>query len=120
MSSMGGGLTDKAFCDISLDRGALGGILNVVRKIVGEEEAPDLSLRQMGVLLLTAIGFNKATVKSLSDELNISRPAVSRALNRLEEEGFVRRLPHPTDGRVVVLTVLPSAYRYLATASGRQ
>ena len=120
MNSLSAGLSDMVFCRTSLDRGTLGGILNVVRQIVSEEQAPDLSLRQMGILLLTATEAGTATVKSLSNDLNISRPAVSRALDRLEAEGFVRRMPHLTDRRMVVLEVVPSGWRYLATAVDRQ
>ena len=54
-------------------------------------EAPDLSARQMALMLSVYLGDGPHTVRGLALALRISKPAVSRALDRLGE--FGRRPP---------------------------
>ena len=59
-------------------------------------EAPDLSARQMAMLLTVYLTPPPHTVRGLSAELNVSKPAVTRAIDRLTELGMVRRKPDET------------------------
>jgi len=63
----------------------------------------DLTLRQEAVLLSVYLDDEKHTVRGLARSLRVSRPAISRALDRLGELGFTRRQPDPTDRRSVVV-----------------
>ncbi len=47
-----------------------------------------------------------ATGQQLADHLGVTRSAASQLVDEMEERGYVRRLPHPTDrrGKLVVLT----------------
>ena len=54
-------------------------------------DGPDLSARQMAILLTVYTQPPPHTVRGLSVSLNISKPAISRALDRLGQLGIVRR-----------------------------
>lgn len=73
----------------------------------------DLTARQLGVLTTLALEPELNTVRGLAIHLRISKPAVTRALNRLEEEGLAKRRPDPTDRRSVLLAILPAGRAFL-------
>ncbi|MBP5858643.1 MarR family transcriptional regulator [Marivibrio halodurans] len=66
-------------------------------------EGPDLSARQMAVLLTIYLGEPPHTVRGLAEALNVAKPAVTRAVDRLSELGLVRRKPDDQDRRSVLL-----------------
>ena len=66
-------------------------------------EAPDLSARQMAMLLSVYLTPPPHTVRGMAKSLNVSKPAVTRAINRLSELGLVRRKPDETDRRSVLI-----------------
>ena len=66
-------------------------------------DAPDLSARQMGLLLSVYLTPAPHTVRGLADTLAVSKPAISRALNRLGELGLVRRKVDEADRRSVFI-----------------
>jgi DNA-binding MarR family transcriptional regulator len=64
---------------------------------------PDLSARQMGVFLTCYVKDEAQTVRGLAAELNVSKPAITRALDRLGEFDLVRRKTDPLDRRSVLV-----------------
>ena len=64
-------------------------------------DGPDLSARQMTILLTVYTQPPPHTVRGLSVSLNISKPAISRALDRLGQLGFVRRRRDDYDRRSI-------------------
>ena len=66
-------------------------------------EAPDLSARQMSILLTIYLTAPPHTVRGLAQTLNISKPAVTRAIDRLTEIEFVRRKVDDQDRRSVLV-----------------
>jgi DNA-binding MarR family transcriptional regulator len=66
-------------------------------------DAPDLSARQMALMLSVYLGDGPHTVRGLAQALRISKPAVSRALDRLGELGYVRRQRDDLDRRNVLV-----------------
>lgn len=66
-------------------------------------DAPDLSARQMALMLLVYLGEAPHTVRGLAQSLKISKPAVSRALDRLGELGYIRRQRDDLDRRNVLV-----------------
>ena len=62
-------------------------------------DAPDLSARQMALLLTVYLCDPPHTVRGLALILNISKPAVTRALDRLSVLGFIRRKRDTEDRR---------------------
>lgn len=63
----------------------------------------DLSMRQIAILLTVYLANDEATVRGLSHTLEISKPAVSRALDRLGDLGLIRRKIDQTDRRNVLV-----------------
>jgi DNA-binding MarR family transcriptional regulator len=66
-------------------------------------DAPDLSARQMALMLSVYLGDAPHTVRGLALALKISKPAVSRALDRLGELGYIRRQRDDLDRRNVLV-----------------
>lgn len=80
------------------------------RCLAGVEE--DLSARQTGILLAVYLETGPHSIKSLSESLGISKPAVCRAIDALEKAKFVKRQRDKDDKRNVILqrTVKGSVY----------
>lgn len=68
-------------------------------------EGVDLTMRQCAVLLTVARAEEAQTVRGLAWELNVSKPAITRAIDKLEYRGLARRRTDPTDRRSVLVTV---------------
>ena len=66
-------------------------------------DGPDLSARQMAILLTIYTSAPPHTVRGLAAGLRISKPAVTRALDRLGNLGFMHRTPDEADKRSVLL-----------------
>ena len=66
-------------------------------------DSPDLTARQMGVLLTSYLETDAQTVRGLAAKLNVSKPAITRALDRLSELDLVRRKTDPDDRRSVLV-----------------
>ncbi|HIJ43612.1 MAG: MarR family transcriptional regulator [Rhodospirillales bacterium] len=66
-------------------------------------DAPDLTARQMGLLLTVYMAPPPHTVRGLAEILNISKPAVTRAVDRLSELQMLRRKADETDRRSVLI-----------------
>lgn len=89
------GFQIKAVQALDLWRGA---IVESVRR-----DGPDLSARQMALLLTVYLTPPPHTVRGLALSLNISKPAITRALDRLSELGLVKRKTDETDRRSVLV-----------------
>lgn len=76
-------------------------------------EAPDLSSRQIALLLTIYQTPAPHTVRGLSSALSISKPAVTRALDRLGELGLTRRAVDPADRRNVLIERTDAGQSYL-------
>jgi len=66
-------------------------------------EAPDLSARQMSLLLSVYLTPPPHTVRGLAETLKVSKPAITRALDRLSELDMVRRKADENDRRSVLI-----------------
>ena len=77
-----------------------------------KNEGHDLSQRQMAVLLTVYLRNQPHRVRDLSSHLQISKPAITRALDKLEHMGYVKRRPDDADGRSILIqrTVKGSVY----------
>lgn len=73
-------------------------IVSLVRR-----DGPDLSARQLGVFLTVYLSEGPHTVRGLAGELNVSKPAITRALDRLGELDLARRKLDPMDRRSVLV-----------------
>jgi DNA-binding MarR family transcriptional regulator len=66
-------------------------------------EGPDLTARQLGVFLTCYMDDEAQTVRGLAAKLKVSKPAITRALDRLSEFDLVRRKTDPLDRRSVLV-----------------
>jgi DNA-binding MarR family transcriptional regulator len=73
-------------------------VVSLVRR-----DGPDLSARQLGVFLTVYLAEGPHTVRGLAAELNVSKPAITRALDRLGEFDLARRKLDPMDRRSVLV-----------------
>lgn len=64
-------------------------------------DAPDLTARQLAVLMTVRLQPAPHTVRGLASALNVGKPAITRALDTLTRLGFVQRRRDPKDGRNV-------------------
>ncbi|MGB0747433.1 MAG: MarR family transcriptional regulator [Magnetospiraceae bacterium] len=67
------------------------------------QESPDLSARQMALLLTVYLTPPPHTVRGLAEALNVSKPAVTRAIDRLVAHDLIRRKPDEHDRRSVLI-----------------
>jgi DNA-binding MarR family transcriptional regulator len=79
------------------------GILRETIVALVRRDGPDLSARQMGVFLTSYLREGPHTVRGLAAELNVSKPAITRALDRLGELDLARRKTDPLDRRSVLV-----------------
>lgn len=73
----------------------------VVASVRGD--SPDLSQRQMAVMLTVYMSTPPHTVRGLAESLNVSKPAITRALDRLGSFGLVKRKVDDKDRRSVLV-----------------
>lgn len=76
-------------------------------------DAPDLSARQLGVFLTVYLSEGPHTVRGLAATLNVSKPAITRALDRLGELDLARRRIDPHDRRSVLVQRTAKGAAYL-------
>src|SRR3954466_11653511 len=81
---------------------SLGGWMNTLVDYVRSGE-PDLTNRQMALLLVVYLSPGPHTVRGLARALNVSKPVVTRALNRLGALGYLRRQRDDTDKRNIFI-----------------
>jgi len=67
------------------------------------DDQPDLSMRQWALLLTVYLTPGPHTVRRLSEDLEVPKPAISRALDALSIHGLVKRERDQADRRVVLV-----------------
>jgi DNA-binding MarR family transcriptional regulator len=78
----------------------------IIRDTVVElvrHKGKDLSIRQLAVFLTCYLHDRDHTVRGLAAELQVSKPAITRVLDRLTAEGLARRKTDPRDRRSVLV-----------------
>jgi DNA-binding MarR family transcriptional regulator len=75
---------------------------------------PDLTNRQMALLLLVYLDSGPHTVRGLAKTLNVSKPVVTRALNRLGSLSYLRRQRDETDKRNIFVVRTAEGADFLA------
>jgi DNA-binding MarR family transcriptional regulator len=79
------------------------GILRDTIAALVRRDGPDLTARQLGVFLTSYLHEGPHTVRGLAADLNVSKPAITRALDRLGELDLARRKIDPMDRRSVLV-----------------
>ncbi|MBW4092639.1 MAG: MarR family transcriptional regulator [Proteobacteria bacterium] len=92
------------------------GLAGVLRNTIVElvrRDGTDLSSRQLGVFLICYLEPEAQTVRGLAARLNVSKPAITRALDRLTEFDLVKRKDDPADRRSVLVQRTPGGTAFL-------
>lgn len=94
-------------------------LLRVSRRL--RQEASKAGLSALDVLLLVEIKRQPGVgVSDLADAEQMSRPAMSTHIKRLESAGWISRLSHASDGRRSGLTITPDGMAALAETRRRR
>jgi DNA-binding MarR family transcriptional regulator len=78
---------------------------------------PDLSARQMAILMVVYLEEPPHTVRGLAASLGISKPAVTRALDTLGKLDLLRRKPDDRDRRSILVVRTVKGSVFLSEAS---
>jgi DNA-binding MarR family transcriptional regulator len=79
------------------------GILRETVVALVRRDGADLSARQLGVFLTCYLRDGGHTVRGLAADLKVSKPAITRALDRLGELDLARRKVDPQDRRSILV-----------------
>ena len=74
---------------------------------------PDLTNRQMALMLLVYLTPGPHTVRGLAHVLGVSKPVITRALNTLGSLGYLRRVRDETDRRNVFVAKTSTGQEFL-------
>ncbi len=80
---------------------------------------PDLTSRQMSVLLSIYMTEPPHTVRGLAAELNVSKPVITRALDTLSKMDFVKRKQDANDKRSILVQRTVKGAVFLSELSER-
>src|SRR6266851_990568 len=75
------------------------------REVLAEQGIESTEFSVLVVLLLSA-GPRSTTMSDLASVVVLSQPGITRALQRSERNGNIRRRPDPADGRAVVIETM--------------
>ena len=74
---------------------------------------PDLTNRQMALMLLVYLTPGPHTVRGLAHMLGVSKPVITRALNTLGSLGYLRRVRDESDRRNVFVAKTGTGQEFL-------
>lgn len=67
------------------------------------DREPDLSARQVSVLIAIYLEPQPHTVRALAEKLGVTKPVITRALDTMGRQGLVSRKRDPADRRNVLV-----------------
>lgn len=74
---------------------------------------PDLSARQMAILMTVYLEDSAHTVRSLAERLKVTKAVITRALDTLTGYGFIERAPDIRDKRSIIVKRTSGGILYL-------
>jgi DNA-binding MarR family transcriptional regulator len=78
-------------------------IMRLNRRLRQARPVGDLTMSQISAL--TTLQFAGAlSPRELAEQERVQPPTMTKIIGKLEERGLVRRTPHPTDGRQVIIS----------------
>lgn len=81
-------------------------------------ERPDLTTRQLAILLTLYAIHGEHTVRGLSSILGLAKPVITRALDRLGKLGFIRRERDLQDKRSIYIRRTVKGAMFLSEFAG--
>lgn len=83
-----------------------------------QSNRPDLTNRQMALLLVVYLSQGPHTVRGLAAKLKVSKPVITRALNTLGAFGYIRRQKDESDLRNIFVERTAQGHEFLETFAG--
>lgn len=80
---------------------------------------PDLTSRQMSILLTVYMSEPPHTVRGIAADLNISKPVVTRALDTMGKQGLIKRKRDEKDKRSIFIQRTVKGAVFLSELSDR-
>ncbi|MEV1144500.1 MarR family transcriptional regulator [Micromonospora sp. NPDC049799] len=77
-------------------------IMRLNRRVRQTRPVGDLTVTQLSALTSLRLA-GALTPRELAEVERVQPPTMTKIVGKLEERGLVRRTPHPTDGRQVIL-----------------
>lgn len=110
---------EHGWTDASEGMAVLTSIVRVHQILVGrvERELRPLGLTFARYEILMLLSFSRKgsmPLGKMSERLQVHPASVTNVVDRLEHQGLVRRVAHPTDGRAVLATLTPAGRRLAA------
>jgi DNA-binding MarR family transcriptional regulator len=90
------------------------GVLRAVTLIAAKRSLSKITTRQLATFLQVYMTPDESTVRGVAKHLRISKPAVTRAFDRLCERKLLVRKPDPHDKRSVLAGRTPEGARFLS------
>ena len=88
-------------------------IINLHRQIETLMAGWGLTGRQIDILEILLVNAAGLSPAELSDEAGVSRSGMTRTLDLLERRGCTRRTPHPTDRRMLKVSLTPTGREFI-------
>jgi DNA-binding MarR family transcriptional regulator len=96
------------------DAAAIEALRRAVTAMIASDATHDLTQRQLGTLLLVCCMPGPHTIRGIAGQLDLLKPAVTRAVDVLEGERLVQRRPDPADRRSVLVVPTPAGRHFVA------
>ncbi len=93
--------------------------IHLLRRLRREDDAIGISAPRLSALSVVVFG-GPLTMGDLARAEQVQPPTMTRIVQALEGAGYVRRAPHPDDGRAVLLTATPEGKRILEEGRRRR
>ncbi len=94
-------------------------ILKVEESVLKRSDKIDLTINEMHILEAVGKGKNRRrTISELADDLDVTLPSVTVAINKLMKKGYVEKVRGEEDARIVYVSLtrmgrkIDSAHRY--------
>jgi len=93
--------------------------IHLLRRLRRVDDAAGLAAPKLSALSVLVFG-GPRSLKSLAEAEQVRPPSMTRLVQELETEGYIRRQTDPHDGRAVILSATPKATRLLKQGRGRR
>jgi DNA-binding MarR family transcriptional regulator len=93
--------------------------IHLLRRVRRDDPLMALSPARASVLSILVFG-GPRTAGELTEAEQVAAPTMTKLINGLVRDGYVRKKKHPGDGRAVVITATPKAARALHEGRSRR
>lgn len=93
--------------------------IGLLRSVRPADRETGLSAARLSALSVVVFG-GPLTLRQLAEAEQVTSPTMSRLVSRLVAEGFLRRAPHPSDGRARLVAATARGRRRLEKGRSRR